>query len=88
MTDVIRKTVKSEIDRRLKPTRTLFSRLGKSTLSIGITGFLMTVLGIYLFFNSIEGDQLLCMISGIIMIVTSLADLVAAYRMKQSLKNG
>ena len=88
MADTIRKTVEGEIDKRLKPSRTLFNRLGKSTLSIGITGLLMTALGIYLFFNSIEGDQLLCMISGIIMIVTSIADLVAAYKMKQALKTG
>ena len=88
MADTIRKTVESEIDRRLKPTRVLLSKLGKSTASVWITGLLMTGLGIYLFFNSIEGDQLLCMISGIIMIITSIADLVAAYKMKQALKTG
>ena len=88
MTDAIRQTLKSEIDKRLKPTRTLFSRLGKSAVSIWITGFLMTALGIYLFLNSVEGDRLLSVISGIVMIVTSLADLVAACGMKQALKTG
>ena len=48
----------------------------------------MTALGIYLLFRSVEGDRLLCVISGIVMIVTSLADLVAAYKMKQALKAG
>ena len=86
--DTVRKVLESEIGKRLKPTRTLIGRLGKSAISIWITGFLMTALGIYLFFNSIEGDSLLSVISGVVMIVTSLADLVAAYRMKQSLKNG
>ena len=88
MADTIRKTVKSEIDKLLKPARTLLGRLGKSTVSVWITGFLMTALGIYLFFNSIEGDSLLSVISGVVMIVTSLSDLVAAYRMKQALKAG
>ena len=88
MADTIRKTVKSEIDKLLKPARTLLGRLGKSTVSVWITGFLMTALGIYLLFRSVEGDRLLCVISGIAMIVTSLADLVAAYRMKQALKAG
>ena len=88
MADTIRKTVKSEIDKRLKPTQTLLGRLGKSTVSVWITGFLMTALGIYLLFRSVEGDRLLCVISGIVMIVTSLADLVAAYKMKQALKAG
>ena len=86
--DTVRKVLESEIGKRLKPTQTLLGRLGKSTISIWITGFLMTALGIYLFFNSIEGDSLLSVISGVVIIVTSLADLVAAYRMKQSLKNG
>ena len=88
MADTIRKTVKSELDKLLEPARTLLGRLGKSTVSVWITGFLMTALGIYLFFNSIEGDSLLSVISGVVMIVTSLSDLVAAYRMKQALKAG
>ena len=86
MADTIRKTLESEISKRTEPTRALLSRIGKITASIWITGFLMTALGIYLFLQSVEGDRLLAMISGIVMIVTSLADLVAAYKMKQALK--
>lgn len=88
MADTIRKTVETEIDKRIKPMRVLLSKLGKSAVSVWITGFLMTALGIYLLFRSVEGDRLMCLISGIIMIVTSLADLIAAYKMKQALKAG
>ena len=88
MAGTIWKTLETEIGKRIEPTQLLISRLGNSLKSAWITGFLMTALGIYLFFNSIEGDQLLCMISGIIMIITSIADLVAAYKMKQALKTG
>lgn len=86
MRAVIRKTLKSETDRRLKPTQNLFSRMGKSIVSVWITGIVMTALGIFLFFQSVEGDWLLSVISGILMIITSLSDLVAAYKMKQALK--
>ena len=86
MRAVIRKTLKSEIDRRLKPTQNLFSRMGKSIVSVWITGIVMTALGIFLFFQSVEGDWLLSVVSGILMIITSLTDLVAAYKMKKALK--
>ena len=80
------KTLNSEVDKRIKPTRDFLGQLGKSTAPVWITGFVMTALGIYLFFRSVEGNSLLAGISGIIMIITSIADLIAAYRMKQALK--
>lgn len=88
ITDTIRKTLKNAIDKHIEPTRTLLSGLRKSVASVWITGFLMTALGIYLFFRSVEGNTLLAMISGILMIITSLADLIAAFKMKQALKTG
>ena len=88
MAGTIWKTLNSEINKRIKPTRVLFNRLGRSTASVWITGFLMTALGIYLFFQPVDGNSLLAMISGIVMIITSIADLVAAYKMKQALKAG
>ena len=84
----IRKTVKNEIDKHIGPARILLGSLGKSVAAVWITGFLMTALGIVLFFRSVEGNTLLSVVSGVLMIFTSLADLVAAYRMKQALKTG
>ena len=86
MTTTIRKVLESEIDKRLKSTQSLLGRIKKTTVSVWITGLLMTALGIYLIFNSVEGDSLLSVVSGILMIVTSLTDLVAAYKMKKALK--
>ena len=82
----IRETIKKEISKRIDPTKLLLGRLGKSIASVWITGFLMTALGIYLFFRSVEGNSLLAVVSGIVMIITSLADLIAAYRMKHTMK--
>ena len=86
MAGTVWKTVNSEINRKIEPTRLFLSRIGKSNVSIWITGILMTALGIFLFFRSVEGNLLLARVSGIIMIMTSIADLVAAYKMKKALK--
>lgn len=88
MAGTIRKTVKNAIDERTEPTRLLLSRLGKSIAPVWVTGFLMTALGIFLFFRSVEGNSLLAIVCGIVMITTSLSDLVAAYKMKKALKAG
>ena len=87
MADTVRKTLQTEIDKRIDPTRILLIRLGRSVASVWITGFLMTALGIFLFFRSVEGNSLLAVVSGIVMITTSVADLIAVFRMKQALKN-
>ena len=86
MAGTVWKTVNSEINRKIEPTRLFLSRIGKSNVSIWITGILMTALGIFLFFRSVEGNLLLARICGIVMILTSIADLVAAYKMKKALK--
>lgn len=86
MVEKTRTTFETEITKRLAPTRRIFDWFQRSGWLSWLTGLLMTGLGIFLLVYSIEGHALISVIAGVVMVTTSVIDLVHGiqlYRMNR-----